>query len=212
MPLVNPGRGHLKQPPLAARSAPARLLRQHRERSELIQQAELALGLATLGNFAGVHINSALEEASMEVGGERTRVSERVAGPFIFATGYMREELARALVPLARIGLVDCVGRTVGRRLHVFIPQNEFANRLIEREDIDAGTRGIHELRGRPIEHVARDNLLRSRGEDVLDLFALAGGTLLNGEDSAERTVYVGVRRPVDRIVEYAVAIAADLD
>src|ERR1700685_2673602 len=130
----------------------------------------------------------------MEVGGEGTAVSKRIASSFVFATSNMREELARALVPLARVGLIDRIGSPVRRHLHVLFPQDELAERPIERENIDARTRSVNELRRRTIQYIACDELLRSRDEDVVDPCAVAGRAFLDGEDSAERTVYIGIR------------------
>src|SRR5208337_26515 len=76
MALVDRGRSDVEDSLLAGRAASASLLREHRERSELVHQTELALGLAAFGNLAGVHVYSALEQASMEIGGEGTAVSK----------------------------------------------------------------------------------------------------------------------------------------
>src|ERR1700719_94141 len=72
MPLVNRGRGDVENPILAGRATASRILREHRERRQFVHQAELALGLPTLCYFAGIHVDSAFEHASMEVGGECT--------------------------------------------------------------------------------------------------------------------------------------------
>ncbi len=87
----------------------------------------------------------------MEVGGECAAVSQRIASSFVLAAGDMREELARALMPLGGVGLVDGVGSAVRGHLHVFLPENELAERAIERENIDARARGINQLRRRTI-------------------------------------------------------------
>src|SRR5208282_6614403 len=124
----------------------------------------------------------------------------------------MSEELARALVPLAGVGLVDGIHSPMRRHLHVFLPQNELAERSIEREDIDACACRVNQLRCRAIKNVSRDQLLTSRHEDVLDSMIMPVRALLDGEDCAQRTVHVDIRRPVDRIVEHAVAIIAAID
>src|ERR1700693_1965499 len=52
MTLVDRGCWDVEDPILAGRPAPARLLREHRERREFVHQAQLALSLAALGNLA----------------------------------------------------------------------------------------------------------------------------------------------------------------
>src|SRR5271163_278701 len=131
MPLVDRSGGDVEDSLLAGRAAASRLFRDHREGGQLVHQPQFALGLAALCDFAGIHINSALEQASMEVGGECSAVSKGIASPFIFATGNMRKKFARALVPLARIRLVDGIGTAVRGHLNVLFPQNEFAERSI---------------------------------------------------------------------------------
>src|ERR1700733_5862661 len=151
MTLVNPRSCDIENPLLACSAAPARLLRNHRERRQFVHEAKLALRLAALGNFAGIHVDSALEQASMEVGGECAAVSQRIARSFVFATRDMRQELTRTLMPLARIGLVDGVNAPVRRHLHVFLPENEFAEASIEGENFDTRPRTINQLRRRTI-------------------------------------------------------------
>src|SRR5258708_5530658 len=51
MPLVDCGCCYIENPLLAGRASASRLLRNHRERSKLVHQAELALGLAAFSNF-----------------------------------------------------------------------------------------------------------------------------------------------------------------
>src|ERR1039458_290421 len=105
----------------------------------------------------------------------------------------MRDELTRSVVPLAHVALIDRIGSPMRRHLHVLFPENELTASSIEREDIDAGAGAIHELRGRPAQDVSRDDLLTSGAEDVVDSGPVPGRALLDGEDGAERAVYVGV-------------------
>ncbi len=123
----------------------------------------------------------------------------------------MRDEFTRALVPLSHVALVHRVGAAMRRHLHVFLPQDKLAEAAIEREDIDAVASGVNELRAGTVEDVSRDDLRTSRTEEIFYAGAVFGRALFQGEDSAERSIYVGVRGPVDRIVEYAVAIVAAL-
>src|SRR5260370_23413777 len=147
MPLMNRGCRDIENPPGAARAAPAGLFRNHRERCEFVEQPELAFGLAALRDFAGIHVDPAFEDASMEIRGERATVAKRVAGALVLAAGDMRDEFTRALVPLSPVSLVHRVGAAMRRHLHVFLPQDKLAKAAIEREDIDAVASGVDELR-----------------------------------------------------------------
>src|SRR5208282_693922 len=106
----------------------------------------------------------------------------------------MRDEFARSVVPLPHIALIDRIGCPTGRHLHVLFPEDELTASSIECEDIDAGAGAIHELRGRAVQDVSRDELLTSRNEDVVDTGPVSGRASLDREDGAERTVYVGIR------------------
>src|SRR5712692_2392812 len=209
MPLMNRGRSKIEYPRFAGRTAPAGLLRKHREWCKFVQKTELALGLATLSDFARIHVDSTFEQASMEIRGERAAVSKRVTGALVHPAGDLGEKFARSVVPLSRVALVHRVSAAMRRHLYVFFPEDEFAEAAVEREDIDAVARGVNQLRARAIQDVSRDDLRASRHEEILDAGAVALRTLLHGEDRAERSVYICVRGSVDRIVEYAVAIVA---
>src|SRR5216683_5213969 len=140
----------------------------------------------------------------MEIRGERATVSERVTAALVLAARDMRDEFARALVPLSDVALVHCVIAAMRRHLHVFLPQDELAETAIEGENIDAVAGSVDELRARAVQDISRDELRGSRPEEILYPAAVFGGPLLHREDCAERSVYVSVRGPVDRIVEYA--------
>src|ERR1019366_3419257 len=70
MALVDRGGSDVENPPFTGRTAPAALFREHRERCELVHQAQFPFGLAAFRNLGGIHKYSALEQASMEIGGE----------------------------------------------------------------------------------------------------------------------------------------------
>src|SRR5260370_38041230 len=67
MPLMNRGCRDIENPAGAARAAPSSLFRNHRERREFVEQPELSLGLSAVRDFAGIHVDSGLEDASIEI-------------------------------------------------------------------------------------------------------------------------------------------------
>src|SRR6266576_4062561 len=101
----------------------------------------------------------------MKIRGERSAVSQRVTGALVLAAGEMRDEFARALVPLSDVALVNRVIAAMRRHLHVFLPQNKFAETAIEGENIDAVAGGVNKLRTRTVEDISRDELRGSRAE-----------------------------------------------